>query len=81
MPLYIHANDQPVCFDDKCVRACGPATTQVWVGLGNELFTDADKFELHYPINATPAAKGLLLGAVFYLNMNFFEKQNDQGGA
>jgi len=52
--------------------------TKVWAGLGAEMFTDADKFDLLYPNGATPDQKAMLLGTVFFLNMNFFEKQKEQ---
>jgi len=55
--------------------------TKVWGGLGSEMFTDADKFELLYPAGATPDQKAMLLGSVFFLNMNFFEKQKESGSS
>lgn len=54
--------------------------TKVWGGMATEMFSDADKFELLFPDNATPAHKAMLLGSVFFLNMNYFEAQKDNGG-
>jgi len=51
--------------------------TKVWGGATAELFTDADKFELIFPDGASNNQKALLLGSVFFLNMNFFEKQKE----
>ena len=53
---------------------------KVWGGLGQELFTDADKFELEYPPDADASRKMTLLGATFFLNALFFESQKGGGG-
>jgi len=42
-------------------------------GLGAELFTDADKFEVSFPQNANAAQKGILIGTTIFLNAVFFE--------
>jgi hypothetical protein len=49
--------------------------TKIWGGLGTELFTDADKFEVTFPNDATPDGKLRLLGSLFLLNQIFFEGQ------
>jgi len=54
--------------------------TKIWSGFTNEMFSDADKFEVEFPTGANPEMKAALLGSVFFLNMNFFEKQNNDGG-
>mmetsp|Transcript_42463 Transcript_42463/g.96668 ORF Transcript_42463/g.96668 Transcript_42463/m.96668 type:complete len:257 (+) Transcript_42463:95-865(+) len=46
---------------------------KVWAGLGTELFSDADKFELVFPAGAKPDTKARLLGSLFLLNQLFFE--------
>jgi hypothetical protein len=50
---------------------------KVWSGFANELFTDADKFEVQYPPDADAASKSTLLGATFLLNSLFFERQKE----
>jgi len=47
--------------------------TKIWTGLGTELFTDADKFEVEFPADANTNAKARLLGALFLINQLFFE--------
>lgn len=54
---------------------------KIWSGLGNELFTDADKFEFKAPDNATIEAKASLIGATQLLNQLFFEGGDKGGGA
>jgi hypothetical protein len=51
---------------------------KVWGGLSQEIFTDADTFELKFPADANYEAKLRLLGAVFLLNQIFFESSKDQ---
>jgi hypothetical protein len=51
---------------------------KVWSGLGTELFTDADKFELLFPTDADPGNKATLLGMLFLLNTMFFERDNNK---
>lgn len=48
---------------------------KVWGGLTQEFLTDADKFELEYPPDADASTKTTLLGATFFLNTLFFERQ------
>jgi hypothetical protein len=50
--------------------------TKVWGGLGTEFFTDADKFAVTFPNDATAEGKLRLLGSLFLLNQIFFERQN-----
>lgn len=51
---------------------------KVWSGLGTELFTDADKFELRFPNGADAATKTRLLGATFLVNQLFFENKGGE---
>lgn len=44
-----------------------------WSGFGKELFTDADHFTLFFPKQADPLSKRLLLGAVFLVDLLYFE--------
>lgn len=71
IPFYIYT---PGKGDEK--RQVGKIV-KIWSGMGNELFTDADKFELEYPPGADPSAKATLLGATFLLNTLFFERQKE----
>lgn len=50
---------------------------KVWSGMYNELLTDADKFELHFPAGVSDTTKANLLGGVFLLNQLFFEDKNN----
>lgn len=45
-----------------------------WSGAGKELFTDADNFNIIFPANIDITQKGILLGALFLIDMIFFEK-------
>ena len=53
---------------------------KIWAGLGKELFTDADTFKVEFPPGIDAAAKARLLGTVFFINIQFFEKGADGGG-
>jgi hypothetical protein len=48
---------------------------KVWRGLGTEVFTDADSFQLNFPPGINAAGKARMLGTTMLLNMLFFEKQ------
>ena len=48
---------------------------KVWGGLGSEVFTDADRFEVKFPAGADGSTKARLLGMTFMLNQLFFEQQ------
>ncbi|KAI2493812.1 phospholipid scramblase [Fragilaria crotonensis] len=41
--------------------------------LEEEIFTNAGAFDLTFPKDATPQEKGLLMGSVIFINVNFFE--------
>ena len=45
-----------------------------WSGLGKEAFTDADKFSVSFPQGADADQKAVLLGALFLIDIVFFEK-------
>lgn len=45
-----------------------------WSGLGKEMFTDADNFSVKFPLGADVSRKALLLGALFLIDMVYFEK-------
>ncbi|KAJ1485215.1 Scramblase [Baffinella frigidus] len=51
---------------------------KVWAGLGTEMFTDADKFELVFPEGANPESKARLLGSLFLLNQLLFEDESKE---
>jgi hypothetical protein len=53
------------------------SVTKVWSGLGSELFTDADKFEVGFPPDANTDAKARILGSLFLINQLFFESQEN----
>lgn len=44
-----------------------------WSGLGNELFTDADRFGVSFPSSLATTEKAMLLGAVFLIDFVHFE--------
>lgn len=74
VPFYIYEPGQHVAGQEvgKVVK--------IWSGLLNELFTDADKFELRFPTNADGHNKTRLLSATFLINQLFFENQSSSGG-
>ncbi|MBU2573176.1 MAG: scramblase [Elusimicrobia bacterium] len=45
-----------------------------WSGLGKETFTDADNFSVRFPQGADADQKAVLLGALFLIDMVYFEK-------
>ena len=46
-----------------------------WTGLGKEMFTDADNFNIIFPPDATVDKKSILLGALFLIDMLYFEQK------
>lgn len=50
--------------------------TKKFGGIGREMFSDTDTFTMKFPTDATPEQRALLLGAVFLLDINFFETDN-----
>jgi len=46
-----------------------------WSGLGKEMFTSADNFNVIFPDGATPDIKAILLGALFLIDMVYFERK------
>ena len=48
-----------------------------WSGLGREVFTDADRFQLHFPEISDPTERKILLGALFLIDFAHFEKGGD----
>lgn len=52
---------------------CGQIVKR-WSGLAKESFTDADNFSVVFPPEAGGAHKALLLGALFLIDMVYFEK-------
>ncbi|OQX87652.1 MAG: scramblase [Candidatus Omnitrophica bacterium 4484_70.2] len=46
-----------------------------WSGLGQELFTRADNFNIVFPPGIDGEQKGVLLGALFLIDMLFFEER------
>ena len=49
-----------------------------WSGLLREVFTDADLFGINFPVDLDVRMKAVLLGAVFLIDFNFFEKTNGE---
>lgn len=47
--------------------------TKVWGGMGKEMFSDADTFEIKYPPGCDGTTKANLLGTTFLINQLFFE--------
>jgi len=48
---------------------------KLWRGLGTEMLTDAASFQVEFPKDVDAAAKARLMGATFFINIQFFEKQ------
>jgi len=47
-----------------------------WSGIGKEFFTDSDNFSITFPINADAEQKSILLGALFLIDLVYFEKSD-----
>lgn len=47
-----------------------------WSGIGKEMFTDADNFNITFPPAIDSAQKSILLGALFLIDMVHFERSN-----
>jgi hypothetical protein len=45
-----------------------------FAGVAKELFTDADNFKIHFPSDATPNERALLLGSVVLADYLYFER-------
>jgi uncharacterized protein YxjI len=45
-----------------------------WSGLSKEMFTDADNFGIKFPDNISIKEKSILLGALFLIDIIYFEK-------
>jgi uncharacterized protein YxjI len=48
--------------------------TKKWSGVGREVFTDADRFHLQFPEVTDPTMRKILLGALFLIDLQHFEK-------
>mmetsp|Transcript_44020 Transcript_44020/g.110258 ORF Transcript_44020/g.110258 Transcript_44020/m.110258 type:complete len:251 (-) Transcript_44020:503-1255(-) len=70
IPIYIFPPDATAFTQETKIGFI----TKIWSGLGTELFTDADKFEVEFPPGAAPDSKARILGTVFLMNQLFFEK-------
>jgi len=53
--------------------------TKVWAGMVNELFTDADTFELKCPEGSDAQTKARLIGATLLINQTVFEAEKNNG--
>lgn len=51
---------------------------KVWSGLSKELFTDADNFEVDFPIGSDAATRSRFFAALFLLNQLYFERSRQQ---
>jgi len=71
---------QPFHIKDADDNKVGKVDKQ-YNGALKEMFTDADTFMLEFPKNATPEQRALLIGAVFLLDINFFESDNEKNDA
>eukprot|EP00744_Colponema_vietnamica_P004827 GILI01007151.1.p1 GENE.GILI01007151.1~~GILI01007151.1.p1 ORF type:complete len:331 (+),score=97.10 GILI01007151.1:76-993(+) len=45
-------------------------------GCGKAMATDADSFVIHFPADASPQHKALLISATFFIDFRFFEKNS-----
>lgn len=53
-------------------QECGKISKK-WSGFGKELFTDSDNFNIVFPDDADIKQKSILLGALFLIDIVFFE--------
>eukprot|EP00284_Hemiselmis_tepida_P012541 CAMPEP_0174928860 /NCGR_PEP_ID=MMETSP1355-20121228/26493_1 /TAXON_ID=464990 /ORGANISM="Hemiselmis tepida, Strain CCMP443" /LENGTH=254 /DNA_ID=CAMNT_0016175039 /DNA_START=26 /DNA_END=790 /DNA_ORIENTATION=- len=74
VPIYIYPPDATEFSTENKIGFI----TKIWAGLGTELFSDADKFELEFPPGAAPDSKARLLGTLFLMNQLFFEGGQNQ---
>jgi uncharacterized protein YxjI len=54
--------------------------TKKWGGCTKEVFTDSDNFHVIFPVSADPKQRALILGAVFLVDMMYFENDEDGEG-
>jgi len=47
-----------------------------WSGIGKEMFTDADNFNIIFPPDIGTSYKAILLGALFLVDLLYFEKKD-----
>jgi len=47
-----------------------------WSGMGKEMFTDADTFNVQFPQNASDQEKKIFLGTTFLIDLIYFENNN-----
>ncbi len=47
-----------------------------WSGMGKEMFTDADNFNIAFPQDINTEEKAVLLGCLFLIDMLYFEKSS-----
>ncbi len=47
-----------------------------WTGMGKEIFTDADNFNIAFPAATDTTQKSVLLGALFLIDMIYFERSD-----
>ncbi|MCG2725214.1 MAG: scramblase [Elusimicrobia bacterium] len=45
-----------------------------WSGMGKEIFTDADNFNITFPVGIDAKQKAVFLGALFLIDLLYFEK-------
>ena len=51
--------------------------TKRWSGMGKEMFSDADRFQLQFGEVKDPVRRMILLGALFLIDLKHFEKGGD----
>jgi len=68
---------------DKQEGATKAQICKIWNGLGNELFTDADTFEVLVPQQSAndASSKARLIASTLIINQLFFERQQGDGAA
>jgi len=76
IPFYIYKEGVPPVDGNQVGKII-----KMWRGMGTEVFSDAASFNVEFPADADAAGKARLVGTTFYINMLFFEKGGDGGGA
>jgi uncharacterized protein YxjI len=64
-------------FTIRCDGRDVAVITKRWSGLGKEMFTDADHFQLQFEDVKDPGERRILLGALFLIDFTHFEKGGD----
>ncbi|XP_063297072.1 phospholipid scramblase family member 5-like [Pelobates fuscus] len=52
--------------------------SKYWSGFVNDVFTNADNFGIHFPVNLDVKMKAALIGTCFLIDLMYFEQSSDR---